>query len=221
MSLESYLAFVVVELLLCLSPGPAVMLVVGQTMRQGLSAGAAATCGILMTNGLYFLLAAAGVGAVILASPAMFTAIKWIGVAYLFWTGLQIVRSAVATLRNDKQDSEVQNMDRLFNVSVGKRKVSGVAFRQGLVLQAANPKNIAFFVAVLPQFVATGTGLAGNIALLGVTSVVIEAIVLFVYASFFDHISKRLSVTAIAWIEIVSGAVLAIFAVGLMAYSME
>jgi homoserine/homoserine lactone efflux protein len=56
-------------------------------------------------------------------------------------------------------------------------------FTHGFVLQAANPKALVFFVALLPQFIDPASSVLGQVAILGVTSVVIEFVVLLAYGT--------------------------------------
>ncbi len=67
MSLETWLLFLATETLLCLTPGPAVLLVVSMALGRGFRQGVAAAGGILAANALYFGLSAAGIGAALLA----------------------------------------------------------------------------------------------------------------------------------------------------------
>src|SRR5690606_26050073 len=83
MSWETWIAFCALETMLCLSPGPAVVFVVSAALGRGPRSGFAAAFGILAGNAFYFALSATGIAAIILASSALFTALKWAGAAYL------------------------------------------------------------------------------------------------------------------------------------------
>src|SRR2546428_13912855 len=87
-SLEVWALFVVTESILCLTPGPAVLLVVAQALTRGTAASVWATLGILTGNALYFALSATGLGAVLLASHEVFSLVRWLGAAYLIWLGV-------------------------------------------------------------------------------------------------------------------------------------
>ncbi|HUO69092.1 MAG TPA: LysE family transporter, partial [Gammaproteobacteria bacterium] len=91
MTLQVWLGFVVLETVLCLTPGPAVLFVVSTSFARGARAGLGGALGIVACNTFYFLLSALGVAAVILASNRLFTTLKWLGAAYLVWLGLRML----------------------------------------------------------------------------------------------------------------------------------
>ena len=163
MSLETFIAFCVLELVLCLTPGPAVVYVVSTALARGPRAGLAGSLGIVAGNTLYFVLSAVGIAAIILASNQLFTIIKWIGAAYLIYLGLRMVLAGRAA-RTDPQPMAVSR-----------------AFVRGFAVQAANPKALAFFVALLPQFVDPDSPVGLQIVILGVSSQLIEIAVLAFY----------------------------------------
>lgn len=167
MTLETWLAFLVTETVLCLTPGPAVLYVVAHGMGQGPRAGLAANLGVLTGNAIYFALSAAGLGALLLASHTLFTILKWAGAGYLVWLG-------VATLLGRSGGLSVAAAD-------GRR--AGPIWRGGLLLQLANPKALLFFAALLPQFIDPAGDVVAQVAILGMTSVLVEFAVLTFYGS--------------------------------------
>ena len=94
MDLDAIALFTPTEFLLSLTPGPAVLLVIGLSMRQGFRIGFMATLGILFTNAVFFTLSALGVGALVLASATLFTILKWIGAAYLVYQRVRDIAAA-------------------------------------------------------------------------------------------------------------------------------
>src|SRR5689334_11158545 len=129
MTLEVWIAFVVLETLLCLTPGPAVLFVVSTSLSRGPRAALGGAGGIVACNTFYFLLTALGVAAVILASSQLFTALKWMGAAYLVWIG---VRMLIARTRIETAVAEPRARSPL------------AALVRGFGVQAANPKALAF-----------------------------------------------------------------------------
>src|SRR3954451_7269604 len=91
MTLGGILLFAATEFLLSLPPGPAVFLVVSQGMRGGFRTSARAAAGILSGNAIYFALSAAGLGALLMASPKVFLILEWTGAVYLALLGLKML----------------------------------------------------------------------------------------------------------------------------------
>ena len=176
MSWQLWGLFVLTEGLLCITPGPAVLLVIAQSLTRGVPAGVSATSGILTGNVIYFVLSGTSLGALIVASYEVFFLIKWLGAAYLVWLGISAFRGRSSTL------------------SVRPAKRAGLlrVFANGAALQLASPKALLFFVALLPQFIDPTAGIVLQILILGVTSVVLEFLALFTYSLF----ASRLSVIA-------------------------
>ena len=165
MSLEIWLAFCATETLLCFTPGPAVLFVVSVAMARGARGGLTGALGILAGNTFYFALSATGIAAVILASHRLFAALKWAGAAYLVWVGLRML------LSRSRAPAEV--------VPQPIRR----SFVRGFVVQAANPKALVFFVALLPQFIDPGAPVGRQVLILGASSLLIELLVLSLYTA--------------------------------------
>ena len=167
MSIKLLTLFAITELLLCLTPGPAVLLVISQSMRHGFRSSLKGAAGILAGNAIYFVLSAAGLGALLLASAALFQIIKWAGAAYLILMGLKMLLS--------KQRRETSGD----SIVTSKRSVR--LFSEGLLTQLSNPKAIVFFSALLPQFVSPGDDVSRQFAVLGIISLSVELMVLAAY----------------------------------------
>ena len=169
MSWEVWATFLLVETGLALAPGPAVLFVVSTALRHGGRRSVWANVGILSGNAFYFTLSAVGLGAVLLASHDVFTLLKWCGAAYLVYLGLRLVVAPGGPPNDANAEQPVAG------------RSTWTIFRQGFILQAANPKALVFFVALLPQFINPAGNVALQIAILGVTSVVAEFVVLCGY----------------------------------------
>jgi homoserine/homoserine lactone efflux protein len=169
-TLRVWLFFVLTEAVLCLTPGPAVLFVVSCGLARGGRAALWGNAGILSANTFYFVLSALGLGAVLLGSHEVFTAIKYVGAGYLVWLGIQTIRGAGLALR---PDSEVQAVAQRWRM-----------LARGFVLQAANPKALLFFVALLPQFIDINQAIAPQVVILAVTSAAVEFFILGGYGYF-------------------------------------
>jgi threonine/homoserine/homoserine lactone efflux protein len=169
------LLFAATEFLLSLTPGPAVLLVVSQGMRDGFRTSARAAAGILSGNAIYFAASAAGLGALLMASsPNVFLVLEWAGAAYLALLGFKMV-----LFPNEPGAATVM--------------VERGAWRQGLVTQLANPKAIAFFTTLLPQFIDPKGAMPAQFIVLGVVSITVELPVLLFYGYAADRGRERLS----------------------------
>ena len=144
--------FVGAALLLLVVPGPSVLYIVTQSVSHGRRAGMASVAGI--TTGTLVHIAAATIGlSALLASSAMaFDVVKYLGAAYLIVVG---IRRLAGLERPDE------------GRAAGSRSLSRL-YRQGIVVNVLNPKTALFFLAFLPQFVASTRGAAwAQILLLG------------------------------------------------------
>jgi homoserine/homoserine lactone efflux protein len=171
------LIFALTEFVLCLTPGPAVLLVVSQAVKNGSKASLKGAAGILAGNIIYFVLSALGLGALLLSSARLFQIIKWVGAAYLVFIGVRmLVTKGQVGLVNQDGSSTVASV-RLFS--------------QGLLTQLSNPKAIIFFTALLPQFVSLEHSVTEQFIILGIISVAIEFFVLASYGWAADRGSRR------------------------------
>jgi threonine/homoserine/homoserine lactone efflux protein len=134
--------FVLSGLLLNVTPGPDTLYIIGRSSTQGTRAGIVAALGIGTGALVHVCAAALGLSALLAASAAAFTAVKIIGAAYLVYVGISLIRSKSST----------QSLP----VSANHRQTSmrGIFF-QGFLTNVLNPKVALFFLAFLPQFVAS------------------------------------------------------------------
>jgi homoserine/homoserine lactone efflux protein len=167
MTFQTWLLFCVTETVLCFIPGPAVLFVLATALRRGFGSASVAAAGILAGNTFYFALSATGIAAVIVTSQALFGALKWAGSAYLVWLGLRMLLTRAA------------------EHAPHQRRPGGGAnglFSRAFIVQAANPKALVFFIALLPQFINSTVSVPWQVLILGISSMVIESMVLGLYA---------------------------------------
>ncbi len=134
--------FVVAGLLLNVTPGPDTLYVVGRSSAQGLRAGAVAALGIGAGTLIHITAAALGLSAILAASATAFTVVKIAGAVYLVYVGVALIRSSGAGIRP-------ANDAAIAPATLGK------VFVQGFLTNVLNPKVALFFLAFLPQFVAS------------------------------------------------------------------
>ncbi|MFF0372329.1 LysE family translocator [Micromonospora sp. NPDC005087] len=155
-ALAGYLAAIVV---LMVTPGPDMMFVLANATRYGTRAGVVAALGVAAGEAVHVAAVVFGLAAVISASPVLFTAIRWLGAAYLIILAVQALRGAGTSASGASQP--------------GGR--AGRAFLRGLVTNLLNPKMILFSVAFLPQFVDPAAGnTTAQLVLLGALFVTVQ-----------------------------------------------
>src|SRR5690348_6547307 len=131
---------------LALVPGPGIFYVAARTLAGGRGEGLASSFGTGLGGFAHIIAGAIGVSAIVMASAEAFTALKIVGALYLVYLGIKTWREAGAA-------PELGN-----GAAIGARR----AFKEGVVVEALNPKTAAFFLAFLPQFVVPAEG---NVAL--------------------------------------------------------
>lgn len=141
MSLDTWFAFFVAAWLICLSPGPGVLSTVTAGLRYGFRRALWNIAGLQAGAMLTLLIVGVGVGAVLAASPAAFTTIKFCGALYLVYLGVQQWRSEAAPIKAPDGDAVIE------------RDVARALFLRGLLVNSTNPKGILFTLSVLPQFI--------------------------------------------------------------------
>lgn len=132
--------FVLSGLLLNITPGPDTLYIVGRSSAQGWRAGAVAALGVGTGALVHVCAAALGLSAILAASATAFTAVKFMGAAYLVYVGVSLIWSK-ASIRSAPAAAG--------NRTTAIRSV----FLQGFLTNVLNPKVALFFLAFLPQFV--------------------------------------------------------------------
>jgi threonine/homoserine/homoserine lactone efflux protein len=163
MDLTTWLAFVVAALALLIIPGPTVLLVIGQALGGGARNALPLAAGVALGDLTAMTLSLAGLGALLAASAAAFTALKWVGAAYLVWLGVKMWRAPVT------QDAAPP-------------LTAARALRQAYVVTALNPKGIVFFIAFVPQFLDPARSFLVQAAVLVATFCTLAALNTVVYA---------------------------------------
>ncbi|MFT4120279.1 LysE family translocator [Bradyrhizobium sp.] len=135
MSETNFWLFLAAAVLIAAIPGPGIFYVAARTLSDGRRSGFASTAGTALGGLVHVVAGSLGMSAIILASAELFAAVKFVGALYLVWLGIRTFRSA-------------GRMHAIESNTVGGRR----AFRDGVLVEALNPKTAAFFLAFIPQF---------------------------------------------------------------------
>ena len=146
--MSSLPAFLVVAIVVIVTPGPDTALTIRNTLLGGRRSGVFTSVGVAAGQATWTVATSAGIAALLVASEPVFQAVKYAGALYLAFLGLQALRAAA----RGESAGAAQAAD------VAPALSPLVALRQGLVSNLTNPKMIAFFPALLPQFAPHGHG---------------------------------------------------------------
>ncbi|MCK7494068.1 MAG: LysE family transporter [Comamonadaceae bacterium] len=152
---STWLAFFAASWAISLSPGAGALAAMNAGLHHGLRRGIWTTVGLILGIWSQLLVVGVGLGALIAASSTAFAVVKWCGVAYLVWLGIQQWRAPARPL-------------------AAARAEAAAASRRSLVLRgwmvnAVNPKGTVFLLAVVPQFLRLSEPLAPQYAVIGLT----------------------------------------------------
>ncbi|RYF24788.1 MAG: LysE family translocator [Comamonadaceae bacterium] len=169
------LLFAPVAVAIALTPGPNNFCGLNNGMRAGIGTALIATTGRAAAFAIFLAVSAIGLGAMLLASEAAFTAVKWVGAAYLFWLGWRAWRS--------REFGGLELIEGAEPVaSKVPLKLRGL-IAQEFLLGITNPKAIILFAAVFPQFIDPSQPAARQFFVLGSVYLLAEFVSTAVYAT--------------------------------------
>jgi homoserine/homoserine lactone efflux protein len=163
-----WITYLVATIVLSLSPGPGAFSSISSGLHHGFRLGIWNGIGMQLANVVLMAIVALGLGAILLASEALFEAVKWVGVAYLVYLGIVTWRAPARAFEEDRDDEETT--------------ARGI-FMRGFWVNITNPKGIIFFAAILPQFVDTSRPQLAQYAILAATTFVVDVIVMSGYTA--------------------------------------
>ncbi|ACA19750.1 Lysine exporter protein (LYSE/YGGA) [Methylobacterium sp. 4-46] len=171
MTLETLAGFAAASAILLAIPGPTILLVVSYALGGGMRVALPAATGVALGDLTAMTLSMLGLGALLAASATLFTALKWLGAAYLIWLGVRLwraggrldappvraavspVRAAVPPVRAAVSPGRAAVPPVRAAVSPGRAAVPPARMAaHAWLVTALNPKSLTFFIAFLPQF---------------------------------------------------------------------
>ena len=175
MFLETWLVFVAFAAVISMTPGPNMLLALSVGIERGAIFAVWTTVGSVVSMLLLLFLSLAGLSAILAASAILFEVIKWCGVVYLCYLGIQAWRAPAVVRNVDSEDSKP-------------RKSARGLFIQAFLVGVSNPKAIVFFGAFVPQFLDPALPGTPQILIIMVSLAVIELISMMAYAILGDRL---------------------------------
>jgi threonine/homoserine/homoserine lactone efflux protein len=145
--MRELVAFVGVSALVIVTPGQDTALTVRNALLGGRIGGGFTAIGVSIGQATWTIASSVGVGALLVASEAAFFALRLVGAAYLILLGAHALHGALI------------HKPAAHSVAAGTRVTPRVALRQGVLSNLGNPKMLAFFTSLLPQFASSFPGL--------------------------------------------------------------
>ncbi|MGW0252748.1 LysE family translocator [Nocardia goodfellowii] len=214
MTWDSYGTYLVFVVLLVLAPGPDTAVILKNSLIGGPRGGVSTSAGIAVGNLVQGTAAAFGVGAVITRSQLVFDVVRIVGAVYLCWLGIQAFRSARrggSSLGLDTSDA---------GATADMQRHGFRWWRQGFLSNVTNPKILALYLSVLPQFLHDGQASTQTALLLAYTVVVLGLAWQLVVVAMVDRARRWIQRRRVrAALEAITGATLLGFGIGLAAES--
>ncbi|KKF39408.1 threonine transporter RhtB [Halorubrum saccharovorum] len=194
--LTTLVAFVSATMVVIIAPGPDTIYTLTESLRSGRYAGIAAACGTATGILVHTTAAVLGLAAILRTSAFAYTVMKYLGVAYLIYLGVQ-------TFRND-EEFEIQ--DNLPEESTSLRR----SYRQAVTINISNPKVAVFVLAFFPQFVSQTANVSLQMSILGLTYATLSVLYLWIVVAFASRVRQIIvdSETISRFIQYASGSVL-------------
>ncbi|MDN3696657.1 MULTISPECIES: homoserine/homoserine lactone efflux protein [Vibrio] len=174
MDTHVWLAYVATAIIFSLAPGSGTVNSISNGLSYGTRKSLAAIVGLQLGMIFHIILVGAGIGALVAQSALAFSIIKWVGVVYLVWLGIQKWRdrsSMVARMGDDGLSSMT-------------------LMRKAILINLTNPKSIVFLVALFPQFLDPAKDQLTQLLILGATTVFIDAVVMLGYTSLASQMGR-------------------------------
>lgn len=174
MTFEIWFAFLIACILISVTPGAGAVNTLSNGMTYGVKHTLPAILGLQLGLVAQFIIVGIGLGALLVSSDGIFSLIKWLGVAYLLWLGIQKWRQAPFSItREDECD-----------LNYSKR------FWQGALVNLTNPKATIFLLALLPQFLDLNAPHTPQFMIMAMTMLCVDIIVMLGYATLATTISR-------------------------------
>lgn len=202
---QTLLIFAVVAFVGIATPGPTVLLALTNGTRLGVKASLAGMAGAVLSDFVLIAAVALGLGALLAASEFWFSVVKWVGVVYLTYLGIRMLRST-GTLAVASEDAPTEHP-------------SGRAvFLRSFLVAVTNPKGYLFFSAFLPQFIIPAEPQLAQYAALAITFAAIDFVVMLAYAAAGAQAIRWLRAKGILWLDRLCGGALLALAGSLALY---
>ncbi len=165
MTLEIWFSFMLAAMIMCFTPGPTTLLVLGQALNHGKKSVLPLIAGTMSGDILVMSFSFIGMGAVLATSSTLFLIVKYLGALYLIYLGIKAWRSS--------------EINQFTSPNMTNKKA---IYREALVVTALNPKGIIFFMAFFPLFINSEKALLPQMLILASSFMFISMLTVACYS---------------------------------------
>ncbi|MEU7711643.1 LysE family translocator [Micromonospora chalcea] len=222
------ISFVAASLLIIIVPGVDFALVTRQTVRYGRRAGFVVLAGLFVAALVHASFATAGLSALLVSSPTLYTVLRVAGALYLLYLGGTILwatrpRRAVPAAQpvpvgaggaGPDTDTDTRPAPVPDTPAADEPHVARRSFVMGVTSQLLNVKVVVFYVSFVPQFVKPGDGAAARTAVLAATFIGLAVLWWACYIMLIDRLQPWLTRPSVLLvIERLTGLILIVLAI--------
>ncbi|WP_418114249.1 LysE family translocator [Vibrio scophthalmi] len=204
MTIDTLVAFAGIVFLLAIIPGPNALLILYTSLTQGKRFAIVNILGVSVGFLIHAFISAQGLSLLLSQSAMAFSIFKWLGVAYLFWLGINNVKAAL-----NQSELKIDPKKATLTPSLAS------SFTKGLLTNLLNPKIVLFYLSIFPQFVSPQHLLEQSM-LLGLTQAMVVSSWFLVVILFASKLKAMLTTPKVTkWLNYVSGGLFVSFGVSL------
>ena len=169
MELSTWLTFFAASWAISISPGPGAIASMSAGLNHGFKYGYVTIFGLVLGIWSQLLIVGVGLGALMATSSTAFVVVKWLGVGYLVWLGIQQWRAPARPMVAASDTGEVVTQRSLI--------------LKAWMINVVNPKGTVFLLAVVPQFISTAEPLLTQYLIIGATLAFTDMVVMSGYTA--------------------------------------
>lgn len=177
MEWSTWLAFFAASWAISISPGAGAVAAMSSGLNHGFKRGYLTTLGLVLGIWGQLIVVGVGLGAVVAASGTAFMVVKWLGVVYLVWLGVQQWRAPARPLAAAQEQAQVP---------------ARALVLRGAAINAVNPKGTVFLLAVVPQFLTLSEPLWPQYLVIGLTLGFTDLVVMAGYTALASRVLRTL-----------------------------
>jgi len=200
MGFEDWLFFMAIWVAASLPLGPNALNCISASATYGFAKGLWSVVGVFIAANIHMTLALSGLAAFMSVNPVLFESLRWLGVGYLAWMGVSMLRSGTSSKVTEVESSRSEYQ----------------LVRRAVLISLTNPKSIFVWLAVFSQFIDTTTPLGPQLMVLAPSALSVTVAVYVGYCAVGLSVDRLFSGHRRRWFDRAAGSTYLAFALGLV-----